>query len=145
MTADNHSISDLGLTVDHARDVVARNGAVVHLGGNVRLWQILGELCKRYDRYYPSEDLLVAVWEDYLPSLGTFWRAVYDLRRRLEPLGLTIKFVKGLGYRLDEDQKPRGSSAGARRQGRGDAKPGSGHPRHLQGKRPVGAKGDQRQ
>jgi DNA-binding response OmpR family regulator len=98
----------LDLALDHGRRRVTRGaGLFVDLGGQCRLWKILAELSKRFDAFYPKNDLIAAVWdEDGLAYYGiednTVYAAVSDLRRMLHPLGLHIKHVKGLGYRLED-------------------------------------------
>jgi DNA-binding response OmpR family regulator len=96
-------VPDLNLVLDHGRHRVTR-GALppVDLGGNCRLWQVLTELCKRYDSYCSASDLRTEVWEGYLIEEGTLWGAISALRRRLRSLDLTIEYVKGLGYRLKD-------------------------------------------
>lgn len=101
------SVPALELVLDHDRHRVTRGTRpFVDLGGNCRLWQVLTELCKRYDRCCSASYLRAAVWEGCFIEEGTLWGTVGDLRRRLRPLELTIKHFKGLGYRL-EDFRPR--------------------------------------
>jgi DNA-binding response OmpR family regulator len=93
----------LGLELDHDRHRAAReSGPSIELGGNVRLWDLLEALARRHDAYYPTNELIRAVWVGYSVEAGTLWAAGSDLRKRLRPLGLTIRHVKGLGYRLED-------------------------------------------
>ena len=103
MTSKLECVPALDLVLDHGRHRVTRGTRPpVDLGGNCRLWQVLTELCRRYDDYYPARDLRAAVWDDCYVEYETLWAAVSELRKRLRPLGLTVKHVKGLGYRLED-------------------------------------------
>jgi DNA-binding winged helix-turn-helix (wHTH) protein len=106
MTGSLQHVHELQLTLDHSRHRITRKGyAPVDLGGQCRLWKILSQLCKRYDGYYPTNDLIAAVWDDYgavSVEEGTVYGNISDLRSRLAPLGLSIKHVKGIGYRLEK-------------------------------------------
>jgi DNA-binding response OmpR family regulator len=103
MTGKIERVPALDLVLDHGRRRVTRgNGPYVELGGQCQLWEILEELCRRYDGYCPIRDLRTAVWGDYPADESTVWSAVSDLRKRLRPLDVTIRHVKGLGYRLED-------------------------------------------
>lgn len=104
MHNDVFRVSGLGLVLDHSRHQVTRQGcSPVDLGGNCRLWAILTELCKRHNAYLLKKDLISAVWGyGVIPEEVTVYAAMSELRRRLRPLGLTIKHTKGLGYRLED-------------------------------------------
>jgi DNA-binding winged helix-turn-helix (wHTH) protein len=107
MTENLEHVPALGLVLEHHRHRVTReNGSFVELGGNCKLWKLLAALCKRCDHYCPARDLRAEVWEGYLIEEGTLWGAVSDLRKRLRPLGIAIKHVKGLGYRLEDLRIP---------------------------------------
>ena len=96
-------VHDLDLSLDDGKHVAIRgHRPPVNFGGRCVLWKILMELSKRYDNYCPATDLRSAVWGTYPTEEGTVWGAMSDLRSLLKPLGLTIKAVKGLGYRLEE-------------------------------------------
>jgi len=109
MAAYLQKVPALDLVLDHGRHQVTRASLTTNsFRGKCRLWQILTELCKRYDDYYPVRDLRVAVWEDYPAEEGTVWGAVCEVRRKLLPLELTIVHEKGIGYRLEDLRKQSG-------------------------------------
>jgi DNA-binding response OmpR family regulator len=103
MTGNIDRVPALGLVLEHDRRRATReSGHSTELGGNGRLWDLLEALARRHDAYYPTNDLIRAVWVGYSVEAGTLWGAVSDLRKALLPLGLTIRHVKGLGYRLED-------------------------------------------
>ena len=93
----------MDLVLDHDRHrSTRRSGPSVEFGGNVRLWQLLVSLARRFDEYYRAYDLISDVWEGYLVERGTLWGAIHELRERWRLLDFNIKHVKGLGYRLQD-------------------------------------------
>jgi DNA-binding winged helix-turn-helix (wHTH) protein len=112
MTDHLKSVPTLGLVLNHDRHRATRDpGSFIDLGGHVRLWKLLVALSSRYESYYRKNDLIAAVWdEDRLAyggiEEGTLYWAISNLRRRLRPLELTIKYVKGVGYRLEDLREP---------------------------------------
>jgi DNA-binding response OmpR family regulator len=103
MTEHLDRLPALDLVLDHDRHRATRGaGLFVELGGHVRLWQLLTALARRYDRYYRTYDLIDAAWEGYRAQEGTLWWAVSELRTLLRPLGLGIRFTRGIGYRLQD-------------------------------------------
>jgi DNA-binding winged helix-turn-helix (wHTH) protein len=101
-------VNQLQLTLDHSRHRITRKGyPPVDLGGQCRLWKILTRLCQRYDGYLPKNDLTDDVWDDYgavSVEEVTVYAAISELRSSLLPLALTIKHVKGIGYRLEKSR-----------------------------------------
>jgi two-component system, OmpR family, response regulator len=72
-----------------------------------REWAVLNALIEHVDRIVPKERLIsmVANWDDELSSnaLETY---VSRLRAKLEPAGLTVKTLRGLGYLLSATASP---------------------------------------
>jgi DNA-binding response OmpR family regulator len=103
MSEQIYRVAGLDLDLDHSRHrATRRNRPPVDFGGNCRQWAILSALAKRFDLHLAKRDLIAAVWDqdDVMPEEVTVWAAISDLRRRLRPLGMTIMFTKGLGYKL---------------------------------------------
>lgn len=101
---------ELGLDLDADRHLATRNGIKIEFGGRCREWEILLKLARRHDGYFRINDLIAEVWNDDKLAFngvenGTVYSAVANLRKKLRLLGLTIKFTKGLGYRLEEIAK----------------------------------------
>jgi DNA-binding winged helix-turn-helix (wHTH) protein len=46
------------------------------------------------------------VWDGYLIEQGTMWGAMSELREILRDIDLTVKHVKGIGYRLENLSTP---------------------------------------
>lgn len=96
----------LGMVLVPGRHLIRRAGSpqTVDLKGNVVYWEILRCLMRREHAYCSKTDLIQEVWvaRDSEPEDATVWSAVSHLRKQLQPLGVTIRAVKGLGYRLEE-------------------------------------------
>lgn len=100
MKAEN----DLNLVLDRDRHVAHRKGyPPLDFGGKCIQWALLEALVQRYDAYFPTDQLVAAVWHDRREiSIGndSFYSTMSLLRKELKILGLDPKHTKGLGYRL---------------------------------------------
>ena len=63
-------------------------------------------LLDRWGRMVPRASLSAAVWPDGLPSGRALNTLVGRLRKRLEPLGLTIETIRARGFLLAVSQPP---------------------------------------
>lgn len=70
---------------------------------SARDWQVLEILASRADRIVSKEQLLASLfgWEEGV-TLNAIEKAVSRLRAKLEPAGIGIRTVRGLGYMLEK-------------------------------------------
>jgi DNA-binding winged helix-turn-helix (wHTH) protein len=97
----------LGITPDRRADKVWRGEKSVSLGGNRRYWDLLTRFCSARENYLSTAELRKWVWAGIQVSNDTVRTTICELRTLLKPLGVTIKNVRNVGYRLEELPKPR--------------------------------------
>jgi DNA-binding winged helix-turn-helix (wHTH) protein len=68
--------------------------------------EVLRLLLSRWGRMVPRASLVDAVWPDGSTSDRALNTLVGRLRRRLEPLGLTIETIRARGFLLASSQDP---------------------------------------
>jgi hypothetical protein len=99
----------LGIRYFPAERKVERAGKTVLFGSRDIPWKMFESLCKRYPGYYRDGDLghdaCNPASKDLEPELQTVWRHISRVRRIVKKLGIVIKNVRGLGYRLEPKQK----------------------------------------
>jgi DNA-binding response OmpR family regulator len=99
----------LGLVVDEARRIVQRGSGQVDFGGNVIFWELFYRLFRQETGYLDRDVMYREVWPDPAGASvenGSIYSTVSRTRKMLEPIGVTIKHRKGLGYRLEELTEP---------------------------------------
>lgn len=99
-----HHVGDL--VVDSVAQTVTKSGNPIHL--TKREFQLLEALAKNPGRVLTRDAIVERVWnaEEVLPNTVSFHMA--SLRKKVDPEGLLIHTVHGIGYTLSTD-------AGARR------------------------------
>jgi two-component system, OmpR family, response regulator len=74
--------------------------------------QLMSCFAGRFGQVVPREQLLASLWpDDDRPRRNALDLRVLRLRRRLAPLQLCIRTVRGRGYLLDTDRPQRGEEA----------------------------------
>jgi hypothetical protein len=95
-----------GLTIDENRRTVTRGNRTAKFEGHNLPWCIFLCLVFRYDGYYETNKLLTAAWEDagagFCNDPRNLRVHIVTVRELLSPLGLTVKYKKKIGYRLEE-------------------------------------------
>lgn len=87
------------LRVEHDNYYTACAGQRIDLPRSEFL--ILSRLARNPERIVPAEELWQVAWADHKPFNPVSLRVyIYRLRARLEPFGLKIETMVGVGYRL---------------------------------------------
>lgn len=87
------------LRVEHNNYYVSINGRVMDFPRSEFL--IVSRLARNPERIVPSEELWRVAWGDEKPFNAVSLRVyIYRLRSKLEPFGLRIETMIGVGYRL---------------------------------------------
>jgi hypothetical protein len=98
-----------GLTIDENRRTIKRGKHTAEFEGHNLAWCILLRLIDRYDSYYETEALGHDAWEDagqgHCADTRSLQVHLVTVRKRLKRLGLTVKYKKKIGYRLEELSK----------------------------------------
>jgi hypothetical protein len=93
----------LGLQLDDQEHKAYRNDACAEFGGRELCWRTFVALCRYHPNHCPALELFKAAWPDGSPSeLDNVRVQVTHARRLLKPISLTIRYTKGLGYKLEE-------------------------------------------
>jgi DNA-binding response OmpR family regulator len=97
--AEADVFDDGHLRVEHDNYYVAIKGHVINFPRSVFL--IVSRLARSPGRVVPSEELWQIAWGDHKPFNPVSLRVyIYRLRAKLEPFGLKIETMIGVGYRL---------------------------------------------
>ena len=98
---DNHRLEIGTLQLDLAGRRANLNGLPLDLPA--REWQVLEILATRVNRIVSKEQLLSLLfgWEEGV-TLNAIEKSISRLRARLEPSGIQIRTVRGLGYLLEQ-------------------------------------------
>src|SRR4051794_31998306 len=103
MAGNLDRVPALALVLDYNRHRVTRgDGPFVELGRNVWRWKLFVALCRRYEGYYRPSNLIADALAPCSAEIGTLYRVICDLRKRLRPLEITIKHRKDSGVRLED-------------------------------------------
>ena len=90
------------LSLDVQNYVVKKDNQVIHL--TLKEFELLALLLKNPNRVFTRQDLLKQVWgDDFLGETRTVDVHIGTLRTKLGDAGHYIQTIRGVGYRLEDD------------------------------------------
>ena len=90
------------LSLDVQNYVVKKDNQVIHL--TLKEFELLVLMMKNPNRVFTRQDLLKQVWnDDFLGETRTVDVHIGTLRTKLGDAGHYIQTIRGVGYRLEDD------------------------------------------
>lgn len=99
LNTNKQSVLELdNLVVDYPKNIITCNGNPLKLTNKEYL--ILTKLCELHPGYASSQELLNAVFDEYVTESSSLRVHIYNIKRKLKTEGIGIESSKGQGYRL---------------------------------------------
>jgi hypothetical protein len=97
-----HKAGPFGITLDLREWKATRGTASADFAGKEYPWNIFQQLCRSYPNSLPGGDLINVVWGRGEGGQQTLQAHMNAVRRIIEPLGLTVRCIRKVGYRLSK-------------------------------------------
>lgn len=97
-TRDTSNLKTERIEVDYARSLIKVDGVIVKMTN--KEFMITTKMCELYPGFCSTEQLNQAIYDEYEISSATVRVHIYNLKKKLEKLNITIDNTKNLGYKL---------------------------------------------